>query len=115
MTDINDLRERVEAAEQRFGLMDEQQRHYSERVIGLIEPLETQLQPARSETEKQIAENLSLSQDLAAARGEIAQPINENHPPGKKNGELPRLLHPVIPSLEQRTHMKTLQALEARV
>ena len=35
MTDINALRERVEAAEQRFGLMDEQQRHYSERVIGL--------------------------------------------------------------------------------
>src|SRR3546814_4889902 len=72
MTDINDLRERVEAAEQRFGLMDEQQRHYSERVIGLIETIETQLQAARSEIEKQIDENLSLSQDLAAARGEIA-------------------------------------------
>src|SRR3546814_7757150 len=104
MTDINDLRERVEAAEQRFGLMDEQQRHYSERVIGLIETIETQLQAARSEIEKQIDENLSLSQDLAAARGEIAQHIDENQRLGQENEELRRMLHSVLRSIEQKTH-----------
>src|SRR3546814_12294151 len=103
MTDINDLRERVEAAEQRFGLMDEQQRHYSERVIGLIETIETQLQAARSEIEKQIDENLSLSQDLAAARGEIAQHIDENQRLGQENEELRRMLHSVLRSIEQKT------------
>src|SRR3546814_10962366 len=95
--------------------MDEQQRHYSERVIGLIETIETQLQAARSEIEKQIDENLSLSQDLAAARGEIAQHIDENQRPGQENEELRRMLHPVLRSIEQKTHMKTLQNLEARV
>ena len=78
MTDINALRERVEAAEQRFGLMDEQQRHYSERVIGLIETIEAQLQAARGEIEKQIDENRQLGRDLAAARGEIEQTSAEN-------------------------------------
>src|SRR3546814_9469772 len=84
MTDINALRERVEAAEQRFGLMDEQQRHYSERVIGLIETIETKLQAARSEIEKQIDENLSLSKDLAAARGESAQQLHETKRIGER-------------------------------
>src|SRR3546814_17762079 len=65
--------------------------------------------------EKQIDENLSLSQDLAAARGEIAQHIDENQRLGQENEELRRMLHSVLRSIEQKTHMKTLQALEARV
>ncbi|MEO3428055.1 hypothetical protein AAFN88_04310 [Pelagibius sp. CAU 1746] len=94
MTEINDLRERVEAAEQRFGLMDEQQRHYSERVIGLIETIEAQLAAARSEIESQIAENQRLSQE---------------------NEELRGMLHSVLQSIEQKTFTETLQNLESRV
>src|SRR3546814_14268817 len=89
--------------------------HYSERVIGLIETIETQRQAARSEIEKQIDENLSLSQDLAAARGEIAQHIDENQRLGQENEELRRMLHSVLRPIEQKTHMKTLQDLAARV
>ncbi|MGF1628974.1 MAG: hypothetical protein ACFCUT_05855 [Kiloniellaceae bacterium] len=94
MTEINDLRERVEAAEQRFGLMDEQQRHYSERLIGLIETIETQLVTARGEIEKQIAENSRLTQE---------------------NEELRSMLHSVLRSIEEKTFTRTLQNLEARV
>lgn len=94
MSEINDLRERVEAAEQRFGLIDEQQRHYSARVIGLIETIEAQLAAARGEIEKQIAENLRLAQD---------------------NEELRRMLHSVLRSIEEKTFTSTLQDLESRV
>ena len=94
MSEINDLRERVEAAEQRFGLIDEQQRHYSARVIGLIETIEAQLAAARGEIEKQIAENLRLAQD---------------------NEELRHMLHSVLRSIEEKTFTSTLQDLESRV
>src|SRR3546814_13845 len=115
MTDINDLRERVEAAEERFGLLDEQQRHYSERVIGLIEAIEAQLAAARGEIEKQIDENLQLGQDLAAARSEIEQQVDANLRLSQENEELRAMLHSVLRSIEQKTHMKALQDLEARV
>src|SRR3546814_13758380 len=115
MTDINDLRERVEAAEERFGLLDEQQRHYSERVIGLIEAIEAQLAAARGEIEKQIDENLQLGQDLAAARSEIEQQVDANQRLSQENEELRAMLHSVLRSIEQKTHMKALQDLEARV
>ena len=94
MSEINDLRERVEAAEERFGLMDEQQRHYSERVIGLIETIEAQLAEARGEIEKQISENQRL---------------------GQENEELRTMLHSVLRSIEEKTFTQTLQNLESRV
>ena len=94
MTEINDLRERVEAAEKRFGLIDEQQSHYSERVIGLIEAIEAQLAAARSEIENQIAENRQLAEE---------------------NEELRGMLHSVLRSIEEKTFTRTLQDLEARV
>jgi len=94
MSEINDLRERVEAAEERFGLMDEQQRHYSERLIGLIETIEAQLADARGEIEKQIAENQRL---------------------GQENEELRTMLHSVLRSIEEKTFTQTLQNLESRV
>lgn len=94
MSEINDLRERVEAAEARFGLIDEQQRHYSDRVIGLIETIEAQLATARSEIENQIAENQRLNQE---------------------NEELRGMLHSVLRSIEEKTFTRTLQNLEAKV
>lgn len=136
MTDINDLRERVESAEQRFGLMDEQQRHYSERLIGLIETIEAQLQAARTEIEMQVEENLRLGRDLTAARGEVEEQIearrrldeeltaaradaetqtDANLRLSQENEELRGMLHSLLRSIEQKTHMKTLQDLEARV
>src|SRR3546814_3718542 len=48
-------------------------------------------------------------------RGEIAQHIDENQRLGQENDELRRMLHSVLRSIEQKTHMKTLQDLEARV
>lgn len=115
MPEINDLRQRVEAAEQRFGLLDEQQRHYSERLIGLIDTIEAQLASARSEIEQQIAENRQLGQELAAARGEIEQHVADGLRLSTENEELRRMLHSILQSIEQKTHMKTLQDLEARV
>ncbi|HIP78951.1 MAG TPA: hypothetical protein EYH07_10875, partial [Kiloniellaceae bacterium] len=61
MTELNDLRQRVEAAEERFGLIDEQQQHYSDRLIGLIETIEGQLATARAEVEQRADENTRMA------------------------------------------------------
>src|SRR3546814_19468225 len=114
MTDINDLRERVEAAEERFGRLDEKQRHYSERVIGLIEAIEAQLAAARGAIEKQIDENLQLGQDLAAARSEIEQQVAANQRLSQENEELRAMLHSVLRSNERKTHLQAPQAMGAR-
>jgi hypothetical protein len=115
MTEINDLRERVEAAEQRFGLMDEQQRHYSQRVIGLIETIEAQLAAARDEIEKQIDDNQRLREELAAARDEIEKRTAENQRLAQENEELRSMLHSMLRAIEEKTFTETLQNLESRV
>ncbi|MEQ9606479.1 MAG: hypothetical protein RLN99_02305, partial [Kiloniellaceae bacterium] len=107
MTEINDLRERVEAAEKRFGLMDEQQRHYSERVIGLIETIEAQLAAARDEIEKQIDDNQRLREELAAARGEIEKRTAENQRLAQENEELRSMLHSMLRAIEEKTFTET--------
>lgn len=94
MTEINDLRHRVEAAEQRFGLIDEQQQHYSDRLVGLLETIEGQLTAARAEVEIQVAKNTRVAQE---------------------NEELRGMLQSVLRSIEEKTFTKTLQNLESRV
>src|SRR3546814_9950854 len=72
----------------------------------LFRSIEAQLAAARSEIEKQIDENLQLGQDLAAARSEIEQQVGANLRLSQENEELRTMLHSVLRSIEQKTHMK---------
>src|SRR3546814_18510296 len=53
--------------------------------------------------------------DLAAARSEIELQVDANLRLSQENEELRTMLHSVLRSIEQKTHMKALQDLEARV
>src|SRR5690606_21466863 len=65
--------------------------------------------------EQSSAEDGQLVQDLTTARAEIEQQTGENLRLSQENEELRGMLHSVLRSIEQKTHMKTLQDLEARV
>jgi len=79
MSYIEELRQRVESAERRFGLIDEQERRYSERLIDLMNALET------AQTEKQT--------EAAAHKLRIAELEREN-------GELRGMLHALLLGVE---------------
>lgn len=79
MSNIEELRERVELAERRFGLIDEQERRYSERLISLMDALET----GRSE-------QLARVETSQARIGELE----------RENGELRGMLHALLLGVE---------------
>ncbi len=56
MINIDELRQRVEAAEQRFGMIDSSQRRYSERLIGMMNAVEEDL----AQKQVQFEENKAL-------------------------------------------------------
>lgn len=97
MSYIEELRKRVESAEQRFGLIDEQQRRYSERLITLMNALET----ARGEQQA----------EAQSAQARIAELVREN-------GELRGMLHALLLGVEAGSRdslADTLRNLDARL
>ena len=79
MSDIDALRQRVEAAERSFGLIDERDRNYSARLINLISGIEGQLRQHQAE----LAER-----DARLGRQE------------RENGELRAMLHSLLLAVE---------------
>lgn len=97
MSYIEELRQRVESAERRFGLIDEQERRYSERLIGLMNALEAGQEERQAEA--------------AAHRARIADLEREN-------GELRGMLHALLLGVEagsRDTLAGTLRDLDARL
>jgi hypothetical protein len=97
MSYIEELRQRVELAERRFGLIDEQERRYSERLITLMNALET------AQTEKQT--------EAASHTARIAELEREN-------GELRGMLHALLLGVEagsRDTLAGTLRNLDSRL
>lgn len=97
MSTIEELRRRVEAAEHRFGLIDEQERRYSERLIDLMNALEA------AQTEKQA--------EAAAHQARLAELEREN-------GELRGMLHALLLGVEagsRDTLADTLHDLDSRL
>jgi hypothetical protein len=97
MSYIEELRQRVESAERRFGLIDEQERRYSERLIALMNALET------AQTEKQT--------EAASHTARIAELEREN-------GELRGMLHALLLGVEagsRDTLAGTLRDLDSRL
>lgn len=67
MSYIDELRQRVETAERRFGLIDEQQRRYSERLITLMNALES----AQEERQGEAASHQARIAELERENGEL--------------------------------------------
>lgn len=80
MSDIQELSSRVEAAEQRFGLIAERDRKYSERLVYLINVIEESLYSTRSALEHE-------SDALAQAR--------------RENEQLRAMLHALLIAIEE--------------
>lgn len=97
MSYIEELRQRVESAERRFGLIDEQERRYSERLIALMNALET------AQTEK-----LTEAGSHTARIAELE----------RENGELRGMLHALLLGVEagsRDTLAGTLRDLDSRL
>ncbi len=97
MSYIEELRQRVETAERRFGLIDEQQRRYSERLITLMNALESAQEERQGETAAHQARIVELE---------------------RENGELRGMLHALLLGVEagsRDTLADTLRDLDARL
>ena len=80
MSYIRDLRQRVEAAEQRFGAIDERNRKYSEWLIDLMAAVEASHRHKLAEIDQQKAEVARLS---------------------KENDDLRAMLHAILLAVEE--------------
>jgi hypothetical protein len=97
MSYIEELRQRVEAAERRFGLIDEQERRYSERLLTLMNALES----AQEERQDEAASHQARIVELE-----------------RENGELRGMLHALLLGVEagsRDTLADTLRDLDARL
>ena len=94
MSDIDHLRERVEAAEQRFGVITEQQNNYSQRIIELMNNLETDVGKFRDESKKHEKE------------------IERLH---FENEQLRGMLHSLLLSVESDSFVETMRDLDDKV
>jgi len=94
MGEINELRRRVEAAEERFGLIKEEQSKYSQRLIDLIARLENDLQTLRAKSESNEEEVTRLN---------------------FQNEELRSMLHSLLLSIESNSFDSTLRSLDSRI
>jgi hypothetical protein len=96
MADIEELRRRVEAAQERFGLMDDQQKQYSDRLVGLMDAVDDGIRQQRA-----------FADDL---QGEVDKLAHENE-------ELKTMLHALLLAVEHDSHhglADTMQMLESR-
>jgi len=78
MTGIEELRERVLQAEQRFGVLDEQDANYSERLIALMNAIEGRFREQQSEIEQQAEEIGRQGKELAGLSGRLNRTAEEN-------------------------------------
>ncbi|MEZ5670194.1 MAG: hypothetical protein R3F55_22740 [Alphaproteobacteria bacterium] len=97
MSGLDELRKRVEAAEEQFGLIAAQSRTYSERLTGLVSKMEL------VHTDQQ--------REIAALNGRLGQYEQEN-------GNLKSMLHSLLHAIEagsQSVMGQTMRDLEGRV
>jgi hypothetical protein len=111
MSGIEDLRQRVQDVEQRFGLAREEQAKYSTRLIGLIDEVEGRLRAQQAEIEQQ-------QTTLAGSSGEVAK---ERELVGRlehENEQLRAMLHSLLKAIETGTRgnfSEIMHTLEQKV
>jgi len=93
MSGIEDLRQRVQDAEQRFGLAREEQAKYSTRLIGLIDEVEGRLRSQQAEIERERALLASHDEAMAKERAQASRHERENE-------QLRAMLHTLLQAIE---------------
>jgi len=96
MSGIEDLRQRVQDAEQHFGLAREEQAKYSTRLIGLIDEVEGRLRAQQVEIERQQAILADIGEEAAKER-EYASRFE------RENEQLRAMLHSLLHAIETGT------------
>jgi len=93
MTGIEELRERVLQAEQRFGVIDEQHAKYSGRLITLMNAIEGRFREQQSEIEQQSEEIVRQGKEVAELSGRLTRAAGENE-------QLRAMLHSLLKAIE---------------
>lgn len=107
MSSIEELQNRVSEAEQRFGLIKAQRAKYSERLVGLIDAIESRLRDQHAEIERQAAEIAAQSEELNTTRNAVAE-----------NQALRGMLHSLLRAIEtggRDVLNETMQVMDAKV
>ena len=100
MSSIDELRERVRQAEERFGVINEAHAKYSERLVGLMDAIEARLHEQNAEIEHREAE-------IEAARNAMTE-----------NQALRGMLHSLLRAIEaggRDVLSEAMQAMDAKV
>jgi len=107
MSGIEELQQRVVEAEDKFGLITAERAKYSERLVGLIDAIETRLGDQKAEIERQAGEAASQAEELEVMR----QAASEN-----------KLLRGMLQSLLNAIELgngaalsETMQVLETKI
>ncbi len=111
MIGIEQLQQRVQDAEQRFGLIHEQGQKYSERVISLMVAIEDHLRDLRAQVETAKAADADRDAEITRYQSEVAHSDQENE-------QLRKMLHSLLQAVEagnSESLLETMQMLEAKV
>ena len=107
MSSIEQLQERVSQAEARFGVINEARERYSERLLGLINAIESRLRDQHGEIKRQAAELAAQGEEIERARSAVAE-----------NQALRGMLHSLLQAIEaggRDVLSETMQTMDARV
>jgi hypothetical protein len=111
MSGIEELRNRVAAVEEQFGLAHEQRTKYSARLLSMMDALDARMRDQKAEIARQADELGSRAADITdlTARAERGEHDNE---------QLRGMLHSLLKAIEAGSRdvfAETMQALEAKV
>lgn len=93
MTGLEELRQRVAQAEERFGVIDERHAKYSGRLITLMNAIEGRIREQRAEIEQQSGEILRQGRDNAELSARLSRVDEENE-------QLRAMLHSLLKAIE---------------
>jgi hypothetical protein len=111
MSDIDELRLRVEAAEERFGLADDRQRKYGARLLDIMNVVESGLNGKQTELERRTADLEKVTADLETVTSDLEQVKGENE-------QLRSMLHALLLAIESNSEdrlAKTMHSLDTMV
>lgn len=111
MSGIDQLQQRVQDAEQRFGLIHEQGQKYSERLISLIVAIEDRLRDLHAQIENAKTSGVDRDDEIARQKSEMVRSDQENE-------QLRKMLHSLLQAVEtggSDSLLETMQMLESKV
>lgn len=110
MNGIEELQQRVQEAEQRFGLIHEQGQKYSERLIALIVAIEDRQREFQSQIDEAKATGPDFEAEITQQKSEVARTKQENE-------QLRTMLRSLLQAVEagnSESLIETMQFLETK-